>query len=182
MPTDQLVLDYANSAQMRVAVATRSLIHHETFSTVIGQQEYTLNNRVLELTSIFQDGRQSSRLTTPDALAFLSGSTTWIGDASYYIFGRTLGILPVPSTVFTVELLYKARPAELHSDAEMELSGEYERVADNLALQMQMADDGQPEVAQALLQDYITSLDRLRRRQRRGHSSRFPVIGVDRWL
>lgn len=174
----QDALDYSNEAQMRVAVDTRSLTKRSQLALLPGQQEYDLPDDVVKVLSVLDStGQPITPYQTDDALMFLSGGTmTGATVQGYYMLEPgVIGFLPAPATAATMELYYYARPAQLTSDADFELTGDAETLIERLVLASRQDDDGQPEWADYQEKFYAVEASRLRRLRADEQPSRLAV-------
>jgi hypothetical protein len=165
--TAQDTVDYANEAQMRVVADTRILIKRTTLAVTAGTAEYPLADDVIMLRSLIDaNGREVTNLSMFDVLRLKSGPLDPTS-AGFYTIGQTIGFYPTPATDGAYTVFYEARPAPFTSSSSFEVTGDAERLIDQLVAQMKLADDGQPELANNELAFYLVEMPRIRGRLRR---------------
>jgi hypothetical protein len=165
--TAQDTVDYANEAQMRVVADTRILIKRTTLNVTAGTAEYPLASDVIMLRSLIDaNGSEVTNLSMFDVLSLKSGPLDPTS-AGFYTIGQTIGFYPTPAVDGAYTVFYEARPAPFTSSSSFEVTGDAERLIDQLVAQMKLADDGQPELANNELAFYLVEMPRIRGRRRR---------------
>jgi len=179
---NQDALDYSNDAQFRVAYDTRCLVKKATLTVQAGVGTYNLAADVIELLAVLATDGDLTYLNLDDAMTLLTtpaDSQPFTFETGYYVVGTVIGFFPVPTAAATYTLVYQARPAQLTSNTEFEVGGDFELLLDRLVQAMKLDDDGQPGLAAEEQGFYDVEMPRLRNRVGREPRGRASVVGFD---
>jgi len=176
----QDAVDYSNQAQYRVVADTRCLTATLDLVTVPGQQLYEMPSLVIDLITILDGANALPYVSPHDGLTMASRvDVVDLGGPRFFTVGRLLGIYPTPTEVHTYTVWYHTRPAALTSDAELEVTGDFELAVERLVQAMKLEDDGQPELAAEEKANYLLDLTHLRRQATLPTPAQGRVIGFD---
>ncbi len=172
----QEVLDYSNDAQYRIAASLRNLRKRTTIDVQIGTSEYALPDDVIDLRGVYDGQTLIQPIVLDQVMEMLSGTASVeAGIVCYTVEPGTLGFIPTPTEAFTATIYYTARPAQLDSAADFELSGDAETLMEHVVLGDRLDDDRQPELA-ANERNYVdTEAQRLKRLRLPEAPGRIPV-------
>lgn len=179
-------VDYVDTCQKRVSADTLAIVVEDTLALAAGDHEYDLPDDLVELHGIYQGETPLAELTTAELLAGLSGlgPDRWIGELSYAVVGRTLYVLPQPSAVGELTIVYVQRAPDFASDDDLVLEGDERELLEQLLDAYVTFDRGETEVGQVGLVRYLQDAKRIRtaNRERGGVPSRRPVASHDLFL
>ena len=166
-------IDHIEAAQQRVAAETRILVKRATL-TITGSS-VALPDELVRIEGIYDGTQPLTQFGVPDYLGIVSGSVvdpTDDTDFGFLIIGRTLYVWPAPTKPKDLTVIYSYRPSSVSSDTALTLTGVAERLVERVASAYQLLDDGQPELGQQELSDYVDAAKQLRRRDRGGTGPR----------
>ena len=178
-------LNYINYCQMRATADLRVVEVKTTLTASAATNTVALPDDVVRVTGLFINGLALTRMQEQDYLRLSSSSLTTADTGAailYLILGRTLYIWPKPDSTTTVDIFYSKRSQQIDSSADLDVTGEAERLVERLVAAYKLIDDGQPELGQAELAMYLRDVVKIRRRYVRGKGvpQRFHVAGYRR--
>lgn len=162
-------IDYINQANKRVAADTRILKKRVSSTQTASVSSVALDAEVVRIEAVYVGSTKLQLIGIPTYLETISQSETTMtaNTLSYTVIGRTLYFWPSLSVGDVLTLIYSYRPSDITSTTTFTLTGMAERLVERLSSAYFLLDDGQPELAQRELSDYLTDMTRLKRRDGR---------------
>lgn len=134
-----------------------------TFSTVVGQQTYSLSTNApsfLKITAVIYNQTPLSKIYREDI--FRTNNTTNSGTPMwYYIYGANVWLYPIPSAVDTVTLLYCKSLPTITSVVDSILPSDFDRAICEYAAYMACNSVEKTDKARMFLWDYTLAMSTL---------------------
>ena len=144
-----------------------------TFSTVVGQQTYSLSTYApsfLKITAVIYNETPLNKIFREDILR--SSSVTNSGSPiGYYIYGANIGLYPIPSAVDTVTALYCKSLPTITTSQDSLLPSDFDRAICEYAAYMACNSVEKTDKARMFLWDYTLAMSMLSSRYKMDDST-----------